>query len=139
MSSYGRDNVASDILTQHIRRRYAEVEYPEAWRNLPEIPTKDEFMTNKTNEEGEDTPETWNAYQDDPVYDRDLPHNIIDGPWPSTMEYLGAHYQILREDAIAPLRISIQQFHENAQMVDSRETYVYTNASDRLFPRTECG
>jgi helicase required for RNAi-mediated heterochromatin assembly 1 len=135
MSSSRNDNISWDILIQHIRRRYAEVEYPEAWRNLPEIPTKEELMPNKDRDKDRYTPETWNAYQEDPIYDPNLPHNIIDGPWPSTMEYLGAHYQILREDAIAPLRTSIQQFRDDPKMNDSRETHIYTDVSS-LPPRS---
>ena len=34
--------------------------------------------------------------------------NIIDAPWPSKMDYLRTHYLLLREDALRPLRESVE-------------------------------
>lgn len=129
MSSLESDHGALRILTEHVRRQYAQTRFPEAWRNLPEIPTIKELVQDKDHNKSRYDNEVWNAYQQDPVYDPTLPQNIIDGPWPSTMDYLGAHYRILREDAIAPLRTSVHQFRDNPHMNDSRETYIYDNVS----------
>jgi helicase required for RNAi-mediated heterochromatin assembly 1 len=130
MSQSVSDNVAYRILSEHVRRRYADVEYPEAWRNLPEIPTKVELLSKRGNGNGRDETEVWNSYQKEPIYDPNIPHNIVNGPWPSTMDYLGTHYQLLREDGIATLRASIQEFRDNPRMSDSRETNVYTNVKN---------
>lgn len=121
------DGVASRILNDHVRRPYADVQYAEEWRNLPEIPTKRELLLEKVNEIVDD--ESWNTYQDEPLYSANLPVNIVDGPWPSTMDYLGAHYQLLREDSIASLRASIEEFRANPRMQDSRDTRVYSDVS----------
>lgn len=129
--SHNQGNYAKEhaILTEHIRRPYMNVKYEEEWRNLPEIPTKKELLAGRGRANQGDESEQWNSYQDEPLYNPDLPHNIVDGPWPSTLGYIGAHYQILREDGIADLRVSIQQFRDNPRMTDSGETYVYTHVS----------
>jgi len=73
--------------------------------------------------------EKWNDYQKEVIYDLDLPENIVDGPWDSKESYIGSHYQILREDAIAPLRLSVELVKANPGMDDDETTCVYTHAS----------
>jgi helicase required for RNAi-mediated heterochromatin assembly 1 len=69
--------------------------------------------------------DNWDRYQKEPLYDQNLPHNIVDGPWPSKEAYLGAHYQILREDAIASLRRAVLEFKKCPLLVDDTEICVY--------------
>ncbi|RAL58657.1 hypothetical protein DID88_003021 [Monilinia fructigena] len=60
-------------------------------------------------------------------FDPRLPHNNIDGAWDSKEEYLGFHYRILREDAVAPLRQAVADFKGNYRMSDTHDTTVYTD------------
>ena len=61
---------------------------PTSWLGRPEIPSPEELT-----EDG-----------DDPETEIEIPVNNIAGPWGSITEYLSAHYRLLREDAVAPLR-----------------------------------
>ncbi|KAJ6155542.1 hypothetical protein N7470_006108 [Penicillium chermesinum] len=54
-----------------------------------------------------------------------LEPNKIHGPWESAGQYLRTHYNLLREDVIAPLRIGVAQLRENCDMNDSKEAYIY--------------
>ena len=118
---------ANDILRSHINKTYARNNYPEAWRNLPEIPSSEEIRPPQP--ESDNAPEEWNEYQRDVGYDPKLPINIIDGPWGSKNEYIGAHYQILREDSIAALRRSVSYVREHPDAMESDDTFMYTNVS----------
>jgi hypothetical protein len=44
--------------------------------------------------------------------------NKIVGPWRSKEEYLRSHYELLREDAVAPLRDAVQEFHAKPNMME---------------------
>ena len=116
------------IIRAHILRDYeSQVTQSEDWRNLPEVPTKSEILDKEDEHENKDFFEEWNAYQKDPLYDLELPHNIVKGPWPSKEAYIAAHYQILREDAIAGLRSSVKTFKRQPHMGDDSSTLIYTN------------
>lgn len=122
------DSTSWKILDAHVRKTWAQQDYHEEWRNLPEIPTEAEIMP----EDDEDAEqriqeENWDDYQNDPIYDPKLPKNIIDGPWPSKKEYISAHYQILREDVVAPLRESVKYFRQHRHMNDDNDTCIYTH------------
>ena len=129
-----RVNEANRILRDHIYKRYENQAFPQEWRNLPEVPSTAEIcppsrsLVDKGDVDEEDR-DKWNQYQNDPLYDRTLPHNIVDGPWPSREAYLGAHYQILREDAIAPLRRAVESFKNCPSMVDDADICVYRDVS----------
>jgi helicase required for RNAi-mediated heterochromatin assembly 1 len=118
------------ILRDHIVKPWKQVEYPEAWRNLPEVPNKSEICPNvdplvsKMVEQ-----EAWNDYQNEPGYEMTLPDNIIVGPWTSKEDYIGAHYQILREDAIAPLRYVVSEFRQHPNMLETNDVGIYTHVS----------
>ena len=70
-----------------------------AWISQSEIPTGAE-IANSINEDIELTP------------------NRIIGPWKSKEKYLKAHYELLREDAVSPLRDAIEAFRKNPEMMD---------------------
>jgi helicase required for RNAi-mediated heterochromatin assembly 1 len=113
------------IIRDHVLKPYNHNIHDEAWRNLPEIPDKIELMP-----EGEEVEqEEWDSYQKDPTYNRHIPHNIVDRPWDSKEDYLRAHYQILREDAIASLRNSIKSYRANPDMAGDDSTNIYTEVS----------
>jgi helicase required for RNAi-mediated heterochromatin assembly 1 len=121
------ESMALQILGAHIHRTWDTGNHHEQWRDLPEIPTKLEIMPEiDENTRPRSREEKWNDYQNDPVYDSKLPKNIIDGPWPSKESYISAHYQILREDAVAPLREAIKSFKQHPNMNDDNDICVYT-------------
>lgn len=124
---------SESILHDHIKKPWRNVEYPEDWRNLPEVPTKDEINRDydplrPDSRFGRDL--KWNDYQREPEYPHAvLPHNIIDGPWPSKLDYVSAHYKILREDAIAPLRNAVMSYKLKPSMMEDQTTSIYTHVS----------
>lgn len=118
------------ILNSHVHRTWDTANYDEPWRNLPEIPTMAEIMPKEEEGHQRSVEEKWNDYQNDPIYDPKLPKNIIDGPWPSKEDYISSHYQILREDAVAPLREAIKFFKQNRNMNDDSSACIYTHVSN---------
>ena len=62
---------------------------PNSWLSYAEIPTSIEIMY---------TPP-----------DNRVPRNITEGAWDSKEEYLSSHYELLREDAVFPLRVAVHQ------------------------------
>jgi helicase required for RNAi-mediated heterochromatin assembly 1 len=121
------------ILETYVRKTWDGGNHLEQWRNLPEIPNKAEIMPKKDEDaDPQKNDENWDDYQKDPIYHPDLPKNIIKGPWPSKEEYISAHYQILREDAIAPLRASIKYFKKHRNMDDDKDTCIYTHVSIQI-------
>ena len=68
----------------------------------------------------------------------ELPTNIIDGPWSSKEEYLRSHYELLREDAVAPLRDAIEEVREKPDMADSRTFCIYDKASEPRSRDSSC-
>ncbi|RDW66768.1 hypothetical protein BP5796_09517 [Coleophoma crateriformis] len=113
---HGEDRL---VLNEHIKKVYARFSYPEEWRNLPEVPDREEILPIRPVED--------ESYDVNKYYGSRLPVNIFNGPWPSEEAYLGAHYQILREDAIGALRDSVAAFKENPQMMDANDTCIYTD------------
>ncbi|CAG8245566.1 unnamed protein product [Penicillium olsonii] len=61
----------------------------------------------------------------------DKPHslvpNIPDASWPSSEEYLQAHYNLLREDAVTPLRDAVAMVQDNPLQADEKGVAVYEN------------
>ncbi|KAL3493190.1 P-loop containing nucleoside triphosphate hydrolase protein [Aspergillus germanicus] len=77
------------------------------WILKPEIPSSDEIVGG---EDGEFV---------------DLEPNKIDGPWESKEAYLKAHYDLIREDAVAPLRDAVATFKCDPDMGDDKNTCIY--------------
>ena len=80
---------------------------PTSWLGRPEIPS----------------PKELNGDGDDAEAEIEIPENNIAAPWQSTMEYLGGHYRLLREDAVAPLRNVISELRAETAIMekDSQE------------------
>jgi helicase required for RNAi-mediated heterochromatin assembly 1 len=78
------------------------------WQTKPELPTVQEVMG--TDQVGDDFT---------------LTVNKISGPWPSTDLYLKTHYNLLREDAVAPLRDAIATFRQRPGMTDNNNLVIY--------------
>jgi helicase required for RNAi-mediated heterochromatin assembly 1 len=128
-------DAARSILQAHIKRNDKTNPYRENWRNLPELPSMEEIMPKDKIQSLEKEPtgrpltEPKDDYQHDPIYDPNLPTNNIEGPWESKMAYVGSHYQMLREDAIASLRTAVKEVKNNPSMNDDDDTYIYTHVS----------
>ncbi|KAF8429157.1 putative DEAD box helicase [Tirmania nivea] len=102
-SSEGR----SFPLTHCLRGRY-ERELPEptsAWRMKPEIPTVQDLLCAEV----------------------DIPPNRVKGKWQSVEEYLGTHYELLREDAYSTLRDATLSVRMTPTMDDLTEICIYEN------------
>jgi helicase required for RNAi-mediated heterochromatin assembly 1 len=135
--SKGQEAGALKILKCHFKKEYEDQEFEEAWRNLPEVPTQGEVMPACNDHNSDKTrSEPWDRYQQEhAIYEPNpnLPHNIVDGPWPSKEAFVGAQYQILREDAIAGLRRSVADIKATPNMQDSKDTCIYDHVRSPLF------
>lgn len=83
-----------------------------AWLQKPELPTPEEILA-----------------ADAPDENVPLAPNQIDGPWPSTEEYLETHYNFIREDAVAPLRDAVNRVRHNPHMKDDKSISIYEKVS----------
>lgn len=83
----------------------------EVWVSKSEIPSSEEILGTDLPEDDEDCVE--------------LMPNRIDGPWPSKNSYLRAHYELLREDSVAPLRDAVAYVKEEPRMMDSKNVSIY--------------
>lgn len=99
--------VNKDIRNYVYGRGGKESPEAESWASKPEIPSSDEIL-------GLDSSE-----------DVELLPNQITGPWPSKHSYLKAHYDLLREDAVAPLRDAVAYFREEPEMMDGQSVSIY--------------
>lgn len=79
---------------------------PDDWLAMPEIPPLNEVLI----PDGESVV---------------LPRNRIDQPWNKKERYLKAHYKLLREDAIAPLREAVARFRQDPLRMDDNDTRIY--------------
>lgn len=86
------------------------LEDSEPWALKPEIPSEEEIL-------GTDSGDTL-----------DLEPNNIDGPWISKEAYLRTHYNLLREDSVAPLRDAVAYVRERPHMMDSKDVSIYDQA-----------
>ncbi|KAL4920881.1 P-loop containing nucleoside triphosphate hydrolase protein [Aspergillus aurantiobrunneus] len=77
-----------------------------SWLSKPEIPSSEEIL-------GADEEFV------------DLTPNKLEGPWESKDAYLKAHYELLREDAVAPLRDAVAIFRCDPDMGDNGDISVY--------------
>ncbi|KAL2868538.1 putative DEAD box helicase involved in nonsense mediated decay [Aspergillus lucknowensis] len=89
----------------------SHVEDPDTWTSRswtlkPEIPSSEEIFGT----DGEFV---------------DLVPNKLDGPWESKDAYLKAHYELLREDAVAPLRDAVAIVRNDPEMRDSKHVAIY--------------
>jgi helicase required for RNAi-mediated heterochromatin assembly 1 len=105
-----------NILNEDIRRYVlgGTEATEQGWGARPEIPTSDEIMGTTT------------AHVDG----NDIIHlipNQVTTPWPSTKIYLKAHYELLREDAVSPLRDAVAYARENRHLMDSSTAAIYEN------------
>lgn len=80
----------------------------EDWRKKSELPTTEEILGSS-----------------DGSNDILLLPNDIDGPWPTTELYLNAHYNLIREDAVANLRDAVLYVRTYPRMNDNGNIAIY--------------
>lgn len=117
------------VLREHVSKAFTRINFRETWRNLPEVPSSEEILQDVRWEDlsAPEQPLDYQKLAEPTEFDPRLPHNTIDGSWSSKEEYLGFHYRILREDAVAPLRQSVAAFKKNHDMRDTQDTSIYTD------------
>ncbi|KAB8296756.1 hypothetical protein EYC80_002173 [Monilinia laxa] len=122
-------SLVTRVLREHVQKSYARINFFEPWRNLPEIPTSEEILQDVSWQHNNalEQPLDYQKLAEPKEFDPRLPHNNIDGAWDSKEQYLGFHYRILREDAVAPLRQAVADFKRNYRMSDAHDTTVYTD------------
>lgn len=54
-----------------------------------------------------------------------VPVNRINEPWDNVEDYLRTHYELLREDAVAPLRDAVAQVRQTPDMMDDKTACIY--------------
>ncbi|KAK5170579.1 uncharacterized protein LTR77_005167 [Saxophila tyrrhenica] len=87
-------------LNKNVSKYYEDAESPAdggSWLRLPAIPTSSELLDLNT---GDDS---------DSLNNVEIATNRPRGAWDSKEDYLGAHYELLREDAVRPLREAVQR------------------------------
>lgn len=97
-----------------------DLEAVEPWVLKPEIPSEEEIL-------GTDSGDTV-----------DLAPNNIDGPWISKEAYLRTHYNLLREDSVAPLRDAVAYVRERPHMMDSKDVSIYDKVRSYFVLNIEC-
>lgn len=129
------------IIRDHVLKPHQKDQFPdEQWRLLPEIPSSAEIMGTHDYllKPGEEAKTVHIQLPEDSTEIRPgLPTNIIDGPWKDSASYIGAHYQLLREDALYPLRKAVANVMANPTMKDDETLAIYTHVS--LVAITVCG
>jgi hypothetical protein len=109
--------------TQAIRDYFVKPTLPEdapSWLSLPEIPNATEIRGNFT------------------TTDLVLEVNKINGPWESKEVYFQAHYELIREDAIAPLREAVEELRAYPDVTEGtskEKARIYENVCRLPYPR----
>ena len=102
-STFTKPRLTLDLSIREYEKAFEETTNLQPWRQQREIPTSQEIRG-----------------EDDEV---EVSVNKITQPWPSKEEYLEAHYGLLREDAVAPLRNVVSELLAIPQIAekDSQE------------------
>jgi helicase required for RNAi-mediated heterochromatin assembly 1 len=88
----------------------------EDWRKKSELPTTEEILGSN-----------------DSSSDILLLPNHLSGPWPSTELYLNAHYNLIREDAVANLRDAVLYVRTYPHMSENGNIAIYEKVISGLF------
>ncbi|KAJ5512243.1 hypothetical protein N7463_001795 [Penicillium fimorum] len=99
-------------------RQYYDPDLPiygpwKLWQTKPELPSPEEIL-------GTDVPGDVVA----------LAPNCISGSWVSKEKYLEAHYSLIREDSVAPLRNAVGRVRADPFMRDTPDISIYEKVPD---------
>ncbi|KAF7507153.1 hypothetical protein GJ744_010835 [Endocarpon pusillum] len=104
--NHSKEALNRDIRAYVAAAKVAAAATAKPWLAKPEIPTTEEILDN----------------EEEPVQ---LSENRLDRPWPNRKKYLETHYELLREDAISPLRDAVLQFKDTPDMGDDNQLAIY--------------
>ncbi|KAJ5735908.1 uncharacterized protein N7483_001033 [Penicillium malachiteum] len=110
----GMDTINTKRTANLAVRQYFQAHGPSAkqnaeWVEKSELPSEEELVGSEGITDG----------------DVLLQPNCTTKPWGSTGEYMGAHYALLREDSVAPLRDAVAYMRADPSMVDTKDVVVY--------------
>ncbi|KAK2748934.1 hypothetical protein FQN57_007217 [Myotisia sp. PD_48] len=108
--SAAAQNIPVIPLNKHVReymKALDSLDAPEDWSSNPELPSPEEALGTDSGEEILLVP------------------NQVEGPWISREIYLKTHYNLLREDGVAPLRDAVAYFRNEPGMLDSPDCCIY--------------
>lgn len=114
-------------LNKEIREYFKDSEQmpgTSTWQLLREIPTGSEILRAIGTRETDGSNYVISATEN-----FELPCNRIVGKWRSKEEYLGAHYELLREDVIGPFRDAVEDFRDRALEKENESYCVYDKVS----------
>lgn len=114
-----RQSDFADILEDHINKPYflKDITSQESWRQLSELPSSIEINSDQLNRHSND------------LSLQGLPEVIVNGPPESKEAHIKAQYQLLRFDAIYPLRNAVHEYKRSPGINDTHSTLVYTHVS----------
>ncbi|KAJ5360713.1 hypothetical protein N7517_009904 [Penicillium concentricum] len=106
-------------------RQYYDPDLPvygpwKLWQTKPELPSAEEIL-------GTDVPGDVVA----------LAPNCISGPWVSKEKYLEAHYALIREDSVAPLRNAVGRVRAEPFMRDTPDISIYEKIYELQIPNSD--
>lgn len=106
------DSIPESVPTranEDIRKYYEVANKPVtgsgSWLDKPEIPHPDEILRQEP---------TFGTMETLISTDKELRPKKIDGPYGNTEDYLSTEYELLREDALRPLREAVAEVRKNA-------------------------
>lgn len=103
-----------------LQERTAASAAADSWLASPEFPTRDDMFP-KLESDGTDAV-------------IELDGNIVEGAWESKDQYLRAHYELLREDGVSPLRTAVHQVRAHPDMLDNKDVSVYEKVCAKANP-----
>lgn len=101
VNSYIENNKKKETELKQLSFTAKEIQAPNNFRDLPIVPTKDDFVNDRTF----------------------LRHNIVKGSYKDCEQYLDTQFRLLREDFIAPLRKGIYEYIESLNAPNSKRKY----------------
>lgn len=104
-------------IREYVRSPISTPESP-SWVSTREIPTAEEIGGVHRGLDEEEVIE--------------IPPNKIEGPWIDKEEYFKSHYELLREDAVAPLRSAVEEVRATPMMTEyesNEHAAIYENVS----------
>lgn len=111
VNSYIENNKKKETELKQLSFTAKEIQAPNNFRDLPIVPTKDDFMNDRTF----------------------LRQNIVKGSYKDCEQYLDTQFRLLREDFIAPLRKGIYEYIESLNAPNSKRKY----SNVRIYPKVQ--
>lgn len=111
INSYIEINIKKETEIKQTSSIAKEIQAPNNFRDLSIVPTKDDFMHDRTF----------------------LRHNIVKGSYKDGEHYLDTQFRLLREDFVAPLRKGIYEYIESLNAPSLKRKY----SNVRIYPKAQ--